>query len=534
MPSAAPLPVWSSSISPAGALAEPPVPSLPSTLLAVTQVTQGASQTVFSGKHSIGSGTVSDYGLTVFLHADVDYLQSDAVSMINADGTFAINVPRSIGNVSRAVIVLHLKTSDLMASPGCNAAAGYCVGWIDPVLKISFPVSRSLATAYTTAYFPLPAAASNPQILALQKMMSGFQVTGGAYGAGRLIRSFRDMNTAFLYDQALAVIAFSHAGDIANADLILNALAALQDASGAWMFSYMEDGSLAEPGVDKRIAGANAWMAIALNAYQQAFSSTKYLTMSRKLHDYLRTEITPVTINGSIHAGLRFAPTDYAPGRTKLFALEHQLDAYAAMLGFYQLNGGDNYLTAANQLRNMAESLWNGSRFLAGYDAVSNQFNTAERYLDTYSWSILALGNVGSMGQRFADSMTGICDFFTANGTLYYPSRKLTGVTGFFDRITNNVMPAESKKFVWSEGTYGAILAMRQIKAGGWNPVSCNGNTEESIRTAIEYMLDPLGGMPYATQNADADFTASASVAGTAWLYFTQKNLNPFKFTLTP
>jgi hypothetical protein len=495
----------------------------------VSDVVRGANQTVLSGKHTLAATTVNDFGLTVFLHSDVDYLQSDAVATINGNGNFTITVPRSIGGASRATVILHSKIADLMSSPRCSAASGYCAGQIDSTMKISFPVSPTLAAAYTTVYFPPATNAADPQIAALQGMMSGFEIAGGPYGTGQLIRSYRDLNSAFLYDQALAVIAFSNAGDRTSAERILNALAALQDASGAWFFSYVEDGTLAEPGVDRRIAGANAWMAIALTAYQQAFLSTRYLAMSTRLHDYLRGEIVSVTIKGTAQAGIRFAPTDYSPGRTRLYALEHQFDAYAAMSKHYQLNGGAAYLQAANQLRSMTESLWNGSRFLAGYDAVTGQLNTSERYLDNYAWSLLAMGNVGSAGQRFADSMTSICDFFTTNGTLYYPSRHLMGVAGFFDRIVNDVVPPTSQKFVWSEGTYGAILAMRQIKAGGWSAVSCNGDTEESIKTSLDSMLDPLGGMPYSTKNSDPDFTNSASVAGTAWLYFVKKNINPFR-----
>src|SRR5207248_1295620 len=126
-------------------------------------------------------------------------------------------------------------------------------------------------------------------------------------------------------------------------------------------------------------------------------------------------------INGTAQTGIRFAPTDYAPNRSKIFALEHQLDTYAAMHQYYAFNGGSKYATAATQLRNMSESLWNGSRFVAGYDLSTNTLNTSERYLDNYSWTILALGNTGSTGQNFAAALPGVCDYFNVTGKLDYP-----------------------------------------------------------------------------------------------------------------
>jgi hypothetical protein len=271
-----------------------------------------------------------------------------------------------------------------------------------------------------------------------------------------------------------------------------------------------------------RIAGANAWFGMALNAYQKAFGSTKYLAMSTRLHDYLRAETVAVTINGAGRRGLRFAPTNYVAGRTGIFALEHQLDAYASLHQYHALNGGSQYLTAATQLRQMAESLWNGTRFLGGYDANTGTLNTGERYLDTYSWSVLALGNVGSAGQNFAAALPGMCDYFNTAGRLDYPSRKVSGIVGFYDVIYDNV--PSSAPFVWSEGSLGAIMAMRQ----GAPTMGCAGNGASQMLESLNYMIDKLGSMPYATRNTNADFTSSGSVAGTAWLYYANRNKNPY------
>lgn len=515
---ASPWPVWSGWDFPYN---EPPLASAPAVAFGVSQLTQSATQTVFRGAHTLPAGSVQNYRIGVFVHHDVFYYQADATAVINADGTFTLTLPRSMGSADRAVLVLHPASYDPLSGPNCNAAGGFCSGQITGTTKLSLPVDPAAVTAYTAAYFPAPATSANAQIAALQRMMNTPQVTGGPYGAGRLIRSFHDMDSAFLYDQALAVIAFSLAGERTHAEQIINALAKLQGPSGAWVFAYTVDGADANPGVDMRIAGANAWFGMALNAYQKAFNSSKYLAMSTRLHDYLRAELVAITINGAPQSGLRFAPTNYAPGRSGIFALEHQLDAYASMHQFHALNGGNQYLVAATVLRKMSESLWNGTRFLGGYDANTQTLNTAERYLDTYSWSVLALGNTGSLGQPFAAALPAMCDYFSVNGKLDYPSRKVSGIVGFHDAIHNGVPPTP---FAWSEGSLGAIMAMRQGAPG----MQCAGNSSDQMLESLNYMVDKLGAMPYATQNANPDFTSSGSVAGTAWLYYANQGRNPY------
>lgn len=514
-----PWPVWSGLDYP---YVEPPLAAPPAVTFGVSQLTRSATQTVFTGTHSLAAGSAQNYRIGVFLHNDVFYWQADAIATPAANGTFTVTLPRSVGAADRAVLIVYPAASNPLSASNCNAAGGTCSGRITTTTKLSLPVDPSTVTAYTAAYFPAAVTTTNAQIAGLQSMMNTPAITGGPYGDGRLIRSFRDMDSAFLYDQALAVIAFSLAGERANAEAIINAMAKLQGPSGAWVFSYLTDGEDANAGVDMRIAGSNAWFGMALNAYQKAFASTKYAAMSARLHNYLLGEMIPITINGAAQKGLRFAPTNYAPGRAGIYALEHQLDAYASMHQYFTLNGGSQYATAAADLRHMSESLWNGSRFLGGYNANDNTLNTSERYLDNYSWSVLALGNTGSAGQKFAAALPGVCDYFTATGKLDYPSRKVSGVVGFYDVIYDNV--PSSSPFVWSEGSLGAIMAMRQ----GLPTMTCAGNTADDILESLNYMTDKLKAMPYATQNSNADFTSSASVAGTAWQYYAIQRKNPY------
>ena len=217
---ASPWPVWSGLDFPYN---EPPLAAAPTVTFGVSQLTQSASQTVFAGVHTLPAGSVANYRIGVFLHHDVFYLQGDAVATIAANGTFTVTLPRAVGNADRAVLILYPSSYNPMSAENCNAAAGVCSGRITGTTKLSLPADPSVLTAYTAAYFPAAATSANAQIAGLQGLMNTPPIQGGPYGDGRLIRSFRDMDSAFLYDQALAVIAFSLAGERASAEAIINA-----------------------------------------------------------------------------------------------------------------------------------------------------------------------------------------------------------------------------------------------------------------------------------------------------------------------
>jgi hypothetical protein len=67
-------------------------------------------------------------------------------------------------------------------------------------------------------------------------------------------------------------------------------------------------------------------------------------------------------------------------------------------------------------------------------------------------------------------------------------------------------------------------MAMKQ----GAPAMTCSGNAAADIQESMNYMVDKLHGMPYATKNGNPDFTSTGSVAGTAWLYFVNQGKNPY------
>ena len=72
-----------------------------------------------------------------------------------------------------------------------------------------------------------------------------------------LIKSFSEHTQSYIYDQALAIITFTKAGEKATARKLLKGLESVQMDDGSLYFSYNLDGSSPYPAEgDRRFAGA--------------------------------------------------------------------------------------------------------------------------------------------------------------------------------------------------------------------------------------------------------------------------------------
>ena len=100
---------------------------------------------------------------------------------------------------------------------------------------------------------------------------------------GKLIKSFTNHSQSYIYDQALAIIAFTKQEDQENAKDLLHALSNLQKIDGSLYFSYYLNGESPYPVEgDKRYAGAIAWVALAAITYQHKFKSKEFLGFNLK------------------------------------------------------------------------------------------------------------------------------------------------------------------------------------------------------------------------------------------------------------
>lgn len=336
---------------------------------------------------------------------------------------------------------------------------------------------------------------------------------------GRLIKSFTNHSQSYIYDQALAIIAFSQAGDQTSARSLLQGLKSLQLKDGSLYFSYYMDGKSPYPSEgDKRFAGAIAWVALSAVHYQKQFKSKEFVNFNYKILSHLKKEMKPIEVQGKKSLALRFAPQDVSSAGfsySNTAALEHNLDAYSAFKHFRELNPKSKFDSEINHLRGFILSMWdkNHSHFWSGATISDGRINKSELYLDNQTWSLLALDESDLQGIKPKKALELNCETFLV--------KNHEGITGFMDSKPTR-RPASSQ-FVWSEGTLGQVLAMKKVNA------KCDDYDTDSFISWVEKMKKQDGGIAYSTSTPNKDFTTSSSVAGTAWLYFAQKGINPFQ-----
>lgn len=335
---------------------------------------------------------------------------------------------------------------------------------------------------------------------------------------GSLIKSFTNHSQSYVYDQALAIIAFSKAQEKVKARSLLLGLESLQMKDGSLYFSYYLDGMSPYPVEgDKRFAGAIAWVALAASHYQNAFHSKEFVKFNSKILKYLHSQMVSAKVEGERIRAIKFAPNDIKASpwdESVTLALEHNLDAFAAFQHFSELNRTKEWKKDIDHLKVFILSMWDSSRshFWSGADVRTGAINKNELYLDNQSWSLLALDEkmLKSINPKSALELN--CEVFFVEHE---------NIIGFMDSKPTR-RPASSQ-FVWSEGTLGQILAMRKFD------LSCNDKSTAQMLKSIEKMKKEDGGIAYATSTPNPDFTTASSVAGTAWLYFTLQDFNPFK-----
>ncbi len=340
---------------------------------------------------------------------------------------------------------------------------------------------------------------------------------------GKLIKSFTNHSQSYIYDQALAIIAFTKQDDQENAKDLLHALSNLQKTDGSLYFSYYLNGESPYPVEgDKRYAGAIAWVALAAITYQHKFKSKEFLGFNSRVLKYLETQMKPVLIDGKALKAISFSPFDISEtiwNESETAALEHNLDAYSAFLHFSQVNNHEEWKIHAAELKKFIMAMWDSSRshFWSGANLKNGIVNKQELYLDNQTWSLLALDENILKDLNTKDALALNCDQFLVEHE---------GVTGFMDSKPTR-RPASSQ-FVWSEGTAGQILAMTKHNDLYQETLTCKGHKTTSFLDNMKKMKKEDGGIAYSTSTPNPDFTTSSSVAGTVWYYFASNNINPF------
>lgn len=291
---------------------------------------------------------------------------------------------------------------------------------------------------------------------------------------------------SWIYDDALAVIAWSMEGECQAAQKTASALAGLLDAEGKLGFSY----NTADNWFDNTLyrTGANAWVGYSLVSYQKACGDSEFQTAAGRIADWILTMQDPAT--GSVKGGPDVA----------WFSTEHNVDAYFFLRDIGLLKGDAAYLEAANRIKqSLLTNHWNSS-----YACFQQGIGDSTQTLDAASWGALFLTSIGQPAKA-----TSCLDLVEAN----FPATVTCNIGGVSQTISG-YRPDVGVNLVWSEGGLGVAMAYQ--RAG-------NQAKHTKVVSEIWKMKGPNGGIAY-TCPPTGDFHDWESVAGTAWMVMLQSD----------
>ncbi len=179
----------------------------------------------------------------------------------------------------------------------------------------------------------------------------------------------------FTYDQALAVMAFTKAGDLENArDILEFYKRAKKDASGGFANAYYaSNGDISE---FVSHAGPNIWLGLAVLQYSRQTGDMRYMGIARDIARWLDTIKDS---EGGLKGGNAFS----------WYSTEHNLDAYAFYTMMDELTKEDVYKQRASETL-----VWlnkNAYSKIAS-PVVKRGKGDSTIATDTYAWSITAVG----------------------------------------------------------------------------------------------------------------------------------------------
>jgi len=296
-------------------------------------------------------------------------------------------------------------------------------------------------------------------------------LAGQQHPKTRLIRSFSgtlDKN-AVTYDQAIAIIALSHAGRLKNAERCANAMLALRDADlRAWADAY--DWATTEVTTPAYAAGPNGWMGMALVTLHRLTGETRYLAAAEEAAQFLQSlqDNSGGPADGSIKGGyIEIRRPDERAAKSDPDAVtverrpfnwtstEHCADAMALFSALHKLTGEEEYPTdAARILGWLNNQMWDrvAQNYRPGYsNNATREISQFSERLDSQTWTALA---ASASGMRI-DINNGLPWIDSYRCRVEYKGQLLTG----FPKVTLGVRATPS---IWAEGTAGYVLAARR------------------------------------------------------------------------
>jgi hypothetical protein len=348
---------------------------------------------------------------------------------------------------------------------------------------------------------------------------------------------------ASLYDNALAVIAFSMIGEYSLAERIIEASSRVLSPDNDLWFSFNTHNSWPNKndhsGAIVR-TGASAWMGYAITFYlktrlidnpnllKQDNEAMNHLKLAQSIADriLLRQITDPADPRYGFFTGgegrysyrwnkkANDVEEYFIPGSIKWASIEHNIDIYFLLRDLAVLTGKKKYTSPADTLKqSMVKKSWNEKSGQLNRGHRLDGADTAKA-LDCASWGSVFLQAVGEDSKALT-SLDSTANYFVG-------SKNHHGYRPYFDEllyeepeINSLFYPDAPEKswsdspMIWTEGSLG--VAMAYLKLGKKREAT------DLIKVIVE-LQDKEGGLPYATENLRYQFSDNSSVAGTAWL----------------
>ena len=361
---------------------------------------------------------------------------------------------------------------------------------------------------------------------------------------GGLDFDLQSRNTAFAYDNALAILAFLSAGDadsIRRARLIGDAFvyASTHDRSFSdgrirdayaggdlklppgWtpngraftvpVAGFYTDYNMTFTEEQQTITGVgnNVWTMLALLALHQQTGDARYLSTARVIGNFIRTLRNDTGSYGGFLFGYQ-NPESAAPLRLQYAATEHNLDVRAAFLRMYRITKEQQWLDDSDHAAAFVDAMFDSVKgcYLTG-TADPNTRNL-QVPLDPQSWSALALP-----GQYLAKPSLLQCP----------ENNHFTFQDGFSGFDFN-----DDRDGVWFEGTG------QMASAYSWFNVQSNAASTRGELQRAQLNAPTGDGFGIAAASHDGVSTGIDNfllyqrlhIGATAWNSFAQLMLNPF------
>jgi hypothetical protein len=394
--------------------------------------------------------------------------------------------------------------------------------------------TKSTINGHKEITFYLDEISYNKQRLDEPRFLTSYQTVKSEDEFDLLLR-----NTAYAYDNSMALLAFLGSGDLRRAKLIADAFVYAQKHDRFYndgrIRNAYQSGDLTlpagwTPGGKKGItrmpgwwdfnqckwledrtsigtyAGNMAWVMLALLSYYEVAGGEEYLSAAERMGHWVEYNCRDRRGSGGYTAGYE----GWEPDMTKLSykATEHNIDLYAVFQRLYRITGNNVWELRAQHAQRFVTAMWDNQegKFWTGTgdDGVTVLKDVVP--LDVQAWGLLALRNESlplSKGLNYAETRMTVGKGFDFNqdmdGIWFEGTAQMAAAFAFNGQKDKQKSVVNFLKA--SQHTSGGLFA-----------------SDREVITTGFHMKD---GEPWL-------YYKRLHVGATAWMALAEKSLNPF------